>query len=96
MRPAEYQLGLILITVSAVAWSTAGLDSWTMLVWRGFFGAFGIAVVILALERRNAVASFQKMNWPSWLYAGLGALAIQLIGDRGEQPVVRDNRLAAG
>ncbi|HEX7110355.1 MAG TPA: hypothetical protein VF224_14045 [Aestuariivirga sp.] len=86
-----------------MAWSTAGLftrliplDSWTMLVWRGFFGAFGIAVVILALERRNAVASFQKMNWPSWLYAGLGALAIQLIGDRGEQPVVRDNRLAAG
>ena len=40
------------------------------------FGAFGIAAVILALERRNAVASFQKMNWPSWLYAGLGALAM--------------------
>jgi drug/metabolite transporter (DMT)-like permease len=47
-----------------------------MLVWRGVFGAFGIAVVILALERRNAVASFQKMNWPSWLYAALGALAM--------------------
>jgi len=83
MKPAEYQLGLILITVSAVAWSTAGLftrliplDSWTMLVWRGLFGAFGIVLVILALERRNAVASFQKMNWPSWLYAALGALAM--------------------
>jgi drug/metabolite transporter (DMT)-like permease len=77
------RLGLILITVSAVAWSTAGLftrliplDSWTMLVWRGLFGALGIAVVILALERRNALASFQKMNLPSWLYAALGALAM--------------------
>jgi drug/metabolite transporter (DMT)-like permease len=83
MKSAEYQLGLLFVTVSAVAWSTAGLftrliplDSWTLLVWRGLFGALGIAVVILALERRNAVASFRKMNLPSWLYAGLGALAM--------------------
>ena len=83
MKSAEYRLGLLLITISAVAWSTAGLftrliplDSWTMLVWRGIFGALGIAVVILVMERRNAVASFQKMNWPSWLYAAFGALAM--------------------
>ena len=83
MKPPRYRLGLMLVTVSAVAWSTAGLftrliplDSWTMLVWRGIFGALGIAVVILVMERRNAVASFQKMNWPSWLYAAFGALAM--------------------
>lgn len=83
MKSAEYRLGLLLITISAVAWSTAGLftrliplDSWTMLVWRGIFGALGIAVVILVMERRNAVASFQQMNWPSWLYAAFGALAM--------------------
>lgn len=83
MRPAEYRLGLLLVSISAVAWSTAGLftriiplDSWTMLVWRGIFGALGIAAVILVMEGRNAVASFQKMNWPSWLYAAFGALAM--------------------
>ena len=67
MRSAEYRLGLLLVTVSAVAWSTAGLftrliplDSWTMLAWRGIFGAIGIAAVILVMERRNTVESFTK------------------------------------
>ena len=79
----EYQLGLILVTASAVAWSTAGLftrliplDSWTMLAWRGIFGALGMFVVMLALERRNTWASFQKMGWPGWSYAILSALGM--------------------
>ena len=83
MRPAEYQLGLILVTASAVAWSTAGLftrliplDSWTMLGWRGIFGGLGIAAVILALERRNAWAGFRRMGWPSWLFAIVSAVGM--------------------
>ena len=43
-KVAEYRLGLILVTASAVAWSLAGLftraiplDSWTILAWRGIF-----------------------------------------------------------
>ena len=83
MKPAEYQLGLILVTASAVAWSTAGLftrliplDSWTILAWRGIFGALGMFVVMIALERRNTWACFKKMGWPTWLYAALGALGM--------------------
>jgi drug/metabolite transporter (DMT)-like permease len=83
MRPSGYGLGLILITASAVAWSTAGLftrliplDSWTMLGWRGIFGALGIAAVILALERRNAWAGFRQMGWPSWLFAIVSAVGM--------------------
>ena len=83
MRPVDYRLGLILVTASAVAWSTAGLftrliplDSWTMLAWRGIFGALGIAAVILVLERRNAWAGFHRMGWSSWLFAIVSAMGM--------------------
>lgn len=83
MRPAEYRLGLVFVTASAVAWSTAGLftrlislDSSTMLVWRGIFGALGIAVVILAMERRSALLGFRNLDWQGWLFAALGALGM--------------------
>ena len=83
MKPTEYQLGLILVTASAVAWSTAGLftriiplDSWTMLAWRGIFGALGIAAVILAMERRNAWESFRRMGLPSWFFAIVSAVGM--------------------
>ena len=83
MRPSGYELGLIFVTASAVAWSTAGLftrliplDSWTMLSWRGIFGALGIAAVILALERRNSWTGFRAMGWPSWLFAIVSAVGM--------------------
>lgn len=83
MKPVGYNLGLILVTASAIAWSTAGLftrliplDSWTMLAWRGIFGAIGIAVVILALKRRDAWKEFRRMDWPSWLFAIVSALGM--------------------
>jgi drug/metabolite transporter (DMT)-like permease len=83
MKPAGYNLGLILVTASAIAWSTAGLftrliplDSWTMLAWRGIFGAVGIAVVVLALKRLDAWDEFRRMDWPSWLFAIVSAVGM--------------------
>ncbi|MDP1702684.1 MAG: DMT family transporter [Aestuariivirga sp.] len=83
MKPAGYSLGLILVTASAVAWSTAGLftrliplDSWTMLAWRGIFGALGLAIVILALQRRNFAGGFRAMGWPGWLFVLVSALGM--------------------
>ena len=83
MRASEYRLGLILVTASAVAWSTAGLftrlialDSWTMLAWRGVFGALGIAVVVFAMERRSASLEFRNMGWPGWLFAIVSAIGM--------------------
>ena len=45
---SAYARGLVLTTLSAIAWSTAGffttlipLDNWSLLVWRGLFGAGG-------------------------------------------------------
>jgi drug/metabolite transporter (DMT)-like permease len=83
MSQSEYRLGLALVTASAVAWSTAGfftrlipLDSWTLLAWRGVFGALGIAAVMLAMEHRGAWRGFQTMGWPGWLFAGVSAVGM--------------------
>ncbi|SFB57207.1 EamA domain-containing membrane protein RarD [Rhizobium sp. NFR07] len=83
MSAAEYRLGLVLVTASAVAWSTAGfftrlvpLDSWTLLAWRGIFGALGIAVVILIMGRRGAWRSVRDMDWPGWLFAVVSAVGM--------------------
>lgn len=83
MNAAEYRLGLLLVTASAVAWSTAGfftrlipLDSWTLLAWRGVFGAIGIAVVILVLERHDAWRRGTAIGWPGWLFAIVSAFGM--------------------
>ncbi|RWA97480.1 DMT family transporter [Mesorhizobium sp.] len=75
MSHSEYRLGLVLVTASAIAWSTAGfftrsilLDTWTMLAWRGVFGALGIAVFMLVREGAGAVSSFRSMSWPGWVF----------------------------
>ncbi len=80
MNAVDYRLGLVLVTASAVAWSTAGfftrliaLDSWTLLAWRGLFGAIGLAMVILALERQGTWRRFRDMSWPGWLFALISA-----------------------
>lgn len=83
MSGTEYRLGLVLVTASAAAWSTAGfftrlipLDSWTLLAWRGIFGALGIMIVILAMERRSAWRSVRAMGWPGSLFAVVSALGM--------------------
>lgn len=76
----SYQLGLFLVTASAVAWSTAGLftrliavDTGTMLVWRGIFGAIGILIVILVLEGRRGLSGFARLGAPGWAFAIISA-----------------------
>jgi drug/metabolite transporter (DMT)-like permease len=55
MKSAQrsYRLGLVLVIVAVVAWSTSGLftrliaaDTPTILFWRGLFGALGTAIVL--------------------------------------------------
>jgi drug/metabolite transporter (DMT)-like permease len=85
MNPSDYRLGLILVTGSAVAWSTAGfftrlipLDIWTILAWRGLFGALGLAVVIVALRRVDTLRGMLRMGWPGWLFAAISAVGMVL------------------
>jgi len=85
VRADEYRLGLLLVTASAVAWSMAGfftrlipLDSWTLLAWRGVFGAIGLAIVILAMEHRTAWRKVRDMGWPGWVFAIVSAIGMVL------------------
>lgn len=66
---ARHRLGLGLVTLSTLCWSTAGyftrlipLDSWTMLFWRGIFGALAGLAFVLWQERRGTVRAFTRMG----------------------------------
>ncbi len=78
-----YRLGLFLITTSAVAWSTAGLftrmiplEQWTLLAWRGVFGALGICAAMGFLNPKTWLNEVKSMGKHDWLYAGLGGIAM--------------------
>jgi drug/metabolite transporter (DMT)-like permease len=74
----DYQHGLLFVTISAIAWSTAGfftrlipLDSFTMLAWRGIFGSLSLLVVIVAMNGRNTLAEFMRFGKAEWIYVAL-------------------------
>jgi drug/metabolite transporter (DMT)-like permease len=74
----EHQLGILYVTISAVAWSTAGyftrlipLDSFTLLAWRGIFGAVSLFCVILLFHRRDWIRQFTDMGRAELGYIGL-------------------------
>ena len=80
---ASYRLGILLVTASAVAWSTTGfftrlipLDTGTLLFWRGLFGGLGILIFIVLQQRRNTVRSFRAMGRPAWSFAIVSALGM--------------------
>jgi drug/metabolite transporter (DMT)-like permease len=75
MSNPGHRMGFLLVTASAVAWSTGGLftrliprDSWTMLAWRGIFGALGLMVVMAVLRQRDVWHSFRSMGWLGSLF----------------------------
>ena len=85
MNSANSQLGLLFVTVSAIAWSTAGLftrlialDSWTMLVWRGIFGAAGIMAVMWMMQGRQSLRGLLHMRTSGWLFVAVGSAGMIL------------------
>jgi drug/metabolite transporter (DMT)-like permease len=75
---SDYQLGLLFVTISAIAWSTAGfftrlipLDSFTMLAWRGVFGSLSLVLVIVALNGKGALREFTRIGKPELIYISL-------------------------
>lgn len=78
----EYQLGILFVTLSAIAWSLAGyftrlipLDSFTLLAWRGVFGALGLLVVIVLMRRKDWWREFARIG-----RAELAYIAITVVG----------------
>lgn len=76
--------GLLLLLGATLAWSTAGLfaraiplDTPTVILWRGAFGAAGLLVTLYALRGAPGFRDFLHLGWAGWLYAfcsGLGML----------------------
>src|ERR1017187_3887999 len=68
--------GILLITLSAVAFSSVGfftrlihLDAWTMLFWRGWFAGVMILCVIAARERSNTWEAIRAIGRPGLVVA---------------------------
>src|SRR5271163_4554728 len=74
--------GMILVVLSAFAFSTAGfftrlieVDVWTMLFWRGLFGGLFIAGYIVWRQRGRTVAAFRRIGTAGLLAAGCSTAA---------------------
>lgn len=83
--PAEarrHGTGIVLVTASAVAYSTAGyftrlihLDPWTILFWRGVFAGVFIGAVIVAHHRRGTPAAVRAIGVPGLIAASMSTIA---------------------
>lgn len=78
----QHHLGLLLVTGSAIAYSTAGfftrlipLDVWSLLFWRGLFaGVF--MLLLLAARGLRKDGRLKPMGRPGWIIAGLSTLGM--------------------
>ncbi|MDE2347645.1 MAG: DMT family transporter [Gammaproteobacteria bacterium] len=75
MNRASHRTGVLYVSGSAVAWSLGGLftrlihvDSWTLLAWRGIFGAAGLAAVMPFLPEKRAWRTLRGMGWVGLLF----------------------------
>jgi drug/metabolite transporter (DMT)-like permease len=79
---SQHHLGLVLVTGSAVAYSTAGfftrlipLDVWSLLFWRGVFaGTFMLLLLILRRARNGQ--PIRLMGRSGWVIAGWSTLGM--------------------
>lgn len=80
---SQHRRGIALVVAAAVAWSTAPFftrllpfDSWTILFWRGLFGAAMIAAILVLLQGWNGLRDFTRMDRTGWLVAALSTLGM--------------------
>lgn len=80
---SQHRKGIALVVAAAVAWSTAPFftrllpfDSWTILFWRGLFGAAMIAAILVVLQGWNGLRDFTRMDRNGWLVASLSAVGM--------------------
>ncbi len=82
IRRQQY-LGIALVALSAIAWSTAGfftrliqVDPWTMLFWRGAFGGLFIGAFIVWRFQGQTVNVFRSLGWNGFFIAVCVTLAM--------------------
>ena len=80
--PNRTLLGTLLLTASAVAYSSAGfftrlieVDAWTLLFWRGLFAGAFLAAMVAVQERGRFVQAFRDIGVTGLLVAVFSAVA---------------------
>ena len=74
----QRRLGLLLVTLAAVAWSLSGVfvrllhvDTYTMIAWRGLIGALALAIVMRFTGQRNVFLAVRRLGWGGWMFVVL-------------------------
>ena len=80
---SQRRTGIALVIAAAVAWSTAPfftkllpLDSWTIVFWRGLFGAAAISVILVLTQGAAGLRDFANMGKSGWQVALLSMLGM--------------------
>lgn len=80
---SQHRKGIALVVAAAIAWSTAPFftrllpfDSWTILFWRGLFGATMIAAILTMTQGAAGLRDFTRMDRTGWLVASLSTVGM--------------------
>jgi drug/metabolite transporter (DMT)-like permease len=80
---SQRRTGIVLVIAAAVAWSTApfftrllAFDSWTILFWRGLFGAASITVALVLTQGWSGLRDLVRLGSNGWLVASLSTLGM--------------------
>lgn len=80
---SQHRLGLLLVAMAALFWSTSGLfvrligaDLMTMLFWRGIFSGSGVMLVYLMMEGKAGLLRLRHLSPPVFAVAALSALGM--------------------
>ncbi len=82
MKLTSYQIGICIISFSAVVWSTLGLFAqgidaqvWVILFWRGLFSIVFLSLYVCYKSKIGIYQEIGNLGWPGWLSAIIGAAA---------------------
>ena len=82
-HPSSDRTGLALVLFSTVAWSSAGyftrliaLDSWTLLFWRGVFGALTALAFVLVERRGRVLPAFRALRGPGLAFTAASGVGM--------------------
>jgi drug/metabolite transporter (DMT)-like permease len=80
---SQHRLGLIMVTASAIFWSTGGfftrllpLDLWTILAWRGLFGGLFILLFMVWDAKAQGRRTWRPMGWPGFAVTALNTVGM--------------------
>lgn len=79
---SRHLFGVLCVMGAAVAWSTFGfftlsvsVDTPTVVVWRGVFGALGLLVLRVLHEGLTGLSGFRRLGRMGWAFSACGGLA---------------------